>query len=136
MNREQAATLWPIIKAYGEGKAIEIYTNGWNDLAEPVNWNCVAAGYRIKPTPTYRPWLPHEVPVGKIIRSKIDGPRHNPNNYSSLILGVDADGIQIINRSIHGEAKLDTETFKFVFDNGEHSPDNGKTWLPCGVLES
>lgn len=62
MNRNQARELWPIIKAYAEGKTIQVKlkTDGnvscekWVDDKDPDFdiYEC----YRIKPEPTYRPF--------------------------------------------------------------------------------
>lgn len=57
MNREDAAKLWPIIKAFGEGVAIQYqeYGGKWVDV-EPkpkvsVAFSLEADAYRIKPKP-------------------------------------------------------------------------------------
>lgn len=60
MDRNQAKELLPIIKAFGEGKDIEIRSknphaqlNGWAKMDEFIFGNFE---YRIKPEPTYRPF--------------------------------------------------------------------------------
>ena len=60
MNREEAAELSPFIKAFGEGKEIEIRNknphaqpNGWTKMDEFIFGNFE---YRIKPEPKYRPF--------------------------------------------------------------------------------
>lgn len=60
MNRNQAKELLPIIKAFGEGKDIEIRSknphaqlNGWAKMDEFIFGNFE---YRIKPEPKYRPF--------------------------------------------------------------------------------
>lgn len=60
MNRKEAAELLPIIKAFGEGKDIEIRSknphaqlNGWAKMDEFIFGNFE---YRIKPEPKYRPF--------------------------------------------------------------------------------
>jgi hypothetical protein len=59
MTRQHAQQIWPIIKAYGEGKKIEFNTNGasecWIKLREPDNvlFDSPASRYRIA-----RPDLP------------------------------------------------------------------------------
>lgn len=56
MNRKEAAELLPIIKAYAEGKEIEIFDDTkrkWITAILP-NFNCDSSFYRIKPEPTYR----------------------------------------------------------------------------------
>lgn len=52
MNRTKASELWPIVKAYGDGHAIQIKLNNvWKDVDD--NHNCVFLSdsyeYRIKP---------------------------------------------------------------------------------------
>ena len=60
MDRNQAKELLPIIKAFGEGKDIEIRSknphaqlNGWAKMDEFIFGNFE---YRIKPESTYRPF--------------------------------------------------------------------------------
>lgn len=60
MNRKEAAELWSFIKAFGEGKDIEIRSknphaqlNGWVKMDEFIFGNFE---YRIKPEPKYRPF--------------------------------------------------------------------------------
>ena len=60
MNRKEAAELSPFIKAFGEGKDIEMRSknphaqlNGWAKMDEFIFGNFE---YRIKPEPKYRPF--------------------------------------------------------------------------------
>ena len=60
MNRKEAAELSPFIKAFGEGKDIEMRSknphaqlNGWAKMDEFIFGNFE---YRIKPDPKYRPF--------------------------------------------------------------------------------
>ena len=57
MTQEEAKELWPIVKAYSEGKTIEYLTtkDKWVELEDP-EFNYNASLYRIKPEPTYRPF--------------------------------------------------------------------------------
>ena len=57
MTREEAKELLPIIKAYSEGKDIEILvsTGEWELLTDPYFDN-EPSRYRIKPEPKYRPF--------------------------------------------------------------------------------
>ena len=53
MKRERAAELWPIIKAFSEGKTVQVFTTDdkrWKDLTNP-RFNNDYAEYRIKPEP-------------------------------------------------------------------------------------
>ena len=62
MTREQAKELLPIIRAFAEGKTIEIYNNTeWQDLIiESIKFDCKPSCYRIKPEPRYRPFKTQE----------------------------------------------------------------------------
>lgn len=58
MNRKEAAELLPIIKAYAEGKEIEIFDETkrvWITAILP-HFNCDPSSYRIKPESKYRPF--------------------------------------------------------------------------------
>lgn len=62
MDREQAKSLWPIIKAYAEGKQIEIKTKvegSYWDILEEDDMQYIdfkKCDLRIKPEPKYRPF--------------------------------------------------------------------------------
>lgn len=53
MNREQAATLWPILKAYSEGKLIQFnfIMSGWGiiDFGSEIRLQYDVSRYRVKP---------------------------------------------------------------------------------------
>ena len=58
MTREDVKQLLPIIKAYAEGKEIEIFdktTKMWKTAMLP-HFDCDSNIYRIKPEPNYRPF--------------------------------------------------------------------------------
>ena len=57
MNRKEAAELFPIIKAFSEGKVIQTSIKGrpWEDLSENIAFY-TNDKYRIKPEPKYRPF--------------------------------------------------------------------------------
>jgi hypothetical protein len=78
--------------------------------------------FRLAPEPPakrYRPWTPEEVPVGALTRPKDKGD-------VLMIIGIRGRGVLLAGDSgdypLHGLLNL-----------REHSTDNGKTWLPCGV---
>ena len=58
MTRKEAGQFWPIIKAYSEGKNIELSDpcNGKWDLIEEPEFTDRANLYRIKKEPIYRPF--------------------------------------------------------------------------------
>jgi len=120
MNIEQTKEAIRIMQAFVDGKEVQRHGKQWNpkeslkpdwsDIDEPC-WGFDNCYYRIKPTPTFRPWTADEVPLGSIMRTK----------------GL--EGRCII---------IDTETSddrSYWLNAREHSIDNGKTWLPCGVME-
>jgi hypothetical protein len=77
--------------------------------------------FRIAPEPPakrYRPWTPEEVPVGAVTRPKVGG--------DILMIIGRIDGALLAGDS--GPYPLSA-----LLDAREHSTDNGKTWLPCGV---
>lgn len=52
MTREEAKSLWPIIKAFGEGEAIQIYERSvgkWYDIVECPTFTGKPDAYRVKP---------------------------------------------------------------------------------------
>ena len=61
MTREQAKELLPIIKAFAEGKVIEIFDDeiGWVEKENP-KFNLSPEFYRIKSQPKYRPFKSQE----------------------------------------------------------------------------
>jgi hypothetical protein len=113
MNIEQTKEAIRIMQAFVDGKDVESMYNGvWSIIYVP-RWNWDDTEYRIKPTAKLRPWTADEVPVGGQLRSKSYHPDHR-----SLIT---TSGHTILREGWLNEY--------------EHSTDNGKTWLPCGVVE-
>jgi hypothetical protein len=85
----------------------------WSDTDDPC-WDFDNCDYRIKPTATLRPWTADEVPLGAQMRRK-DALR---------------DGRRVLISETYDESVRSTWRV-----TSEHSIDNGKTWLPCGVME-
>ena len=61
MNRKEAKELMPIIQAFAEGKTIQYYDSlidiaDWEDCENP-NFENLTYKFRIKPEPTYRPFI-------------------------------------------------------------------------------
>lgn len=136
-TRELLKENWAAMEAYKDGKDIQVADR----RKEPLQWSDYNSEYpdftnsnwkwRIKPTPTLRPWRAEEVPVGALIRWKIET-KHCYDGMCGfdicLIAGVHTHRVLT---SIHAS--------NYSFDNClkmfEHSLDHGKTWLPCGVVE-
>lgn len=132
MTREQAQRLLDnieILSAYVEEKTIQFR------MPNSIEWtDCVGgpdphmdryAIYRIKPSPSYRPWTPEEVPVGALFKSQF--------GMEFIIMGrigmyPNSIEISAIN-TVRGGWQ------SFTIDNHcTYSLDHGKTWQPCGVL--
>jgi hypothetical protein len=115
MNIEQTKEAIKVMQAFVDGKEVQARDVGlerWNAVIIP-RWNLEDFEYRIKPTPTIRPWTADEVPLGAWMRIKSD------REYRFLI--------------------SNTESFsgrEHWLEDFEHSTDGGKTWKPCGVEES
>jgi hypothetical protein len=113
MNIEQTKEAIRIMQAFVDGKEVISMTTPAVTTDSPSwNWANDISAYRIKPTPTFRPWTADEVPLGAWMRMKSD------REYRFLI--------------------SNTESFsgrEHWLEDFEHSTDGGKTWLPCGVME-
>lgn len=133
MTKEQAKELWPVIKAWEEGKTIEYIAHRgvpqyWTQMSSNnIGFDINNYNYRIKPTSTYRPWKPEEVPVGCLMRSK--GVSFTLC-YIIVAVSPNNDGtVRVVE-----DVGIRGHNFKYCLDNFEWSNDQGKTWLPCGVL--
>lgn len=65
MTREEAKELLPVIKAFAEGKTIQVKVTDnrwydWKDKTDELNFNSGPQNYRIKPEPKYRPFKSQE----------------------------------------------------------------------------
>jgi hypothetical protein len=123
MTKEQTIEAIRVMQAFVDGKEVECLhrgLEGWVTTTNP-SWNWTNCFFRIKPTPTFRPWTADEVPIGAILRYK-------GNNQSIRMLIV--CNLQI------GLCGYQTNyPYDYLRDEMEHSTDGGKTWLPCGVME-
>lgn len=117
-----------VIKAFSEGKTVQYRIKsapklGWIDAEHP-SWNACLNDYRIKPTPTLRPWKPEEVPVGARIRKK------GTKSCSLITSHSDYDFSGICGDHI------ERCEFNVAVNYHEYSLDHGVSWRPCGVEES
>lgn len=112
MNREQTMECIKVMQAFVDGKEVEHRYNGkWVKIYVP-RWDWDNTVYRIKPTATLRPWTPDEVPLGAWMRNITNSEYRWLINTSSL-----------------------DHSRKEWLQQCEYSKNNGKTWLPCGVVE-
>ncbi len=121
------------MQALADGKTIQIRAyDGWVDHdQENIYFRDKPENYRIKSTPTLRPWKPEEVPVGALIQYK-------PERKDAL-RGLRGFDVAIIS-GIHGfriltPCRFCNFTADFVLDNCNYSLDHGITWKPCGIVE-
>ena len=113
MNIEQTKEAIRIMQAFVDGKEVVSMYAPADTADDPYwNWGNDTKIYRIKPTPTIRPWTADEVPLGVWMRAKSDP------KFRWVIINVANDDMR-----------------REFFLRNEHSTDGGKTWLPCGVME-
>ena len=114
MNIEQTKEAIKVMQAFVDGKELQVLdpVGKWESANSP-RWGWDDTQYRIKPTLKLRPWTSDEVPLGCQLRSK----SYHPDHRSMII----QSGNTILREGWLNEY--------------EHSTDNGKTWLPCGVME-
>lgn len=80
--------------------------------------------FRLAPEPPakkFRPWTPDEVPVGVKMREKECCGWFTPTCAGAGEIETVVEGV------------VERISLTDLFENHEHSLDNGKTWLPCGV---
>jgi len=126
MQLSQINEYWPVLEAAKQGKTIQVnmrtIDNPLWESSRRVAFNLEPIYYRVKPT--LRPWKAEEVPVGALIR-----PIEKPDSHG--IITAVSNGLIYAGKVVEGFASTPDSTMKTV----EHSLDQGKTWLPCGVVE-
>ena len=133
MNKNNAKDFLPMVQALADGKTIQFYTGSWVDLSseDETSFALPLERYRIKPEPKLREWKPEEVPVGAQYRRK-EWALNNACKYDrSLIMAVDFRKILY-----YSDSRILSDSLKQAFSEGEYSSDGGKSWHPCGILES
>lgn len=115
MTREEAKELLPIIKAFAEGKIVQIKdkTGKWNDLYEPC-WNYSPDKYRIKPEPKYRPFKNQEECWEEMLKHQPFGWIRSINNQRLCnidSIGRNTYGIYINNSIMYFDATFNTHNF-------------------------
>lgn len=121
MNREHWKAMLPVITAFAEGKAVQTNCIGsnWINSQDELRFDDHPENYRIKPEPKWRPWKEGEIPIGAVWRvlttCRVLYPKWQNLGY------VNFDDVSV------GLSQL--------YQNYEHSLDNGKNWHACGVME-
>lgn len=86
MTRENAKQLLPIIKAYAEGKEIEIFDETkrmWITAILP-RFDCDSSSYRIKPESKYRPFKNAEECLAEMQKHQLFGWVKNQGLYRNI----------------------------------------------------
>ena len=98
MTREEAKELLPIIKAFAEGKVIEIFDDeiGWAVEKENPKFDLSPEFYRIKPEPKYRPFKSQEECWNEMMKHQPFGWIYSKNvSCYYCIISVDEDKIEL-----------------------------------------
>lgn len=105
MNRKEAAELFPIIKAFSEGKVIEQKcAESWVEVDENCDFHFPANSYRIKPEPKYRPFKNEEECWNEM-------QKHQPIGYTKLIGEIEYSFITDVDDSINYSDAIKEYTF-------------------------
>ncbi len=117
MTREQAGQFWPIIKAYSEGKEIELSDpcNGKWELIEEPEFTDRANLYRVKKEPVYRPF-------GNANECLEEMVKHHPVGWiksSRGIFNIFEIGEYYIVIAKTGVSRYDAAINDFVFVDGD-----------------
>ena len=119
MNRKEAAELLPIIKAFSEGKIIEMSTiNGWVNK-DDLNSDLLISHpelFRIKPEPKYRPFKDSEECWAEMQKHQPFGwlKRKDSNEYNLLTSvdgSVECEGVRIDSDGFDWDRANDEYTF-------------------------
>lgn len=124
MNRKEAAELFPIIKAFSEGKVIQTSVKGkpWEDLGENIAFY-TNDKYRIKPEPKYRSFANAEECWNEMLKHQPFGwIKGKEGEHHSLITSIIADEEEVYINGISGFV-LDEIMEHYTFADG----------LPFGV---
>ena len=129
MDKEQAKELWPIIKAFAEGKQIEIKSKAkgsyWNVLEENdmqyIDFK--KCDLRIKPEPKYRPFASAKECFEEMQKHKPYGWVKDASKMYNITIIRD-DGI-IVNTSIDGGLYNFESSLNLKFADG----------TPFGIIE-
>ena len=133
MTRKEAKELLPIIRAFAEGKTIEIYNKTeWQDLIiESIKFDCKPSCYRIKPEPRYRPFKTKEECWNEMQKHQPFGWLKSKKNGRFHCIGevLWSDGFKIVAIALSTSESL-SRSSDSVFD--EYTFADG---APFGVME-
>ncbi len=92
MRREEVKDLLPIIKAFGEGKTIQMkWEDKWEDMdLKNPSFDSGPSEYRIKPETEYRPYDPEGLDLSSFLGKKI---KHKVTGNLHMIVDLTTEGI-------------------------------------------
>lgn len=114
MNRKEAAELLPIIKAFSEGRVIQMKTvdKGWQDIYFASLFDSNPKEYRIKPGSKYRPFKDAEECWQEMQKHQPFGwVKEKERNVRTVINYVHNDGVMFSCGSVLFECLFDIYTF-------------------------
>lgn len=126
MNQNQAKELLPIIKAFSEGKVIQLKTvdKGWQDIILFASFDSNPEDYRIKPEPKYRPFKDAEECWQEMLKHQPFGYTYDRfNNIRDCITKVATTGVSYDSPTV--VISFEEVFDRFVFADG----------TPFGILE-
>ena len=112
MTREEAKEMIPIIKAFSEGKKIQVSDNGkgWMET-EYLIFNLSPNCYRIKPEPKYRPFKTQEECWQEMQKHQPFGWIRDNNTQHCNISSIGYYGIYINNTILYFDTAFNTCNF-------------------------
>ena len=128
MNKNNAKDFLPLVQALADGKTIQFYTGSWVDLSsvDETSFTLPPERYRIKPEPKLRKWEPEEFKPFALYRDiGFEKGWAVPVGYNSGKLWFVSTCVGLVWHDADRLLKIK-----------EHSTDGGKSWHPCGILES
>ena len=117
MNKQRARDLWPVIKAYAEGKKIQYWSTSRQDWCDcPLPAFTGEVKYRIKPEPFYAPFSTQEEfnqLIGKPLINKDTG-----NGIVGISTSRDSSGSRVL-WFFNGSGSTGTDLLlRFTFPDG------------------
>ena len=115
MNRSEAKELLNIIKAFAEGKVIQLKTvdKGWQDI-HSASFDSNPKNYRIKPEPKYRPFKSAEECWQKMLKHQPFGWVKDRDGDKTFIGGINSDNTIFMCNSEILYLKDAFENFTFI----------------------
>ena len=131
MTREEAKEMLPIIKAFAEGKTIQLFTNGIWEGAENPSFEELSR-YRIKPEPKYRPFKSQEECRNEMLKHQPFGWVKDEYKYVHIVC-VHKNKIEFSpDEDDNGTLFTSTMDFTSVYEKGGYTFADG---TPFGIKE-